>query len=165
MNNMAKNVRITIGSLFEVTLEKKQKGYFQFIGLDLTQLNSDVIRVFKKKYPLDQPVSVEEIINNEVDFHAHTLIRAGLIRNLWSKIGSHSLEEDIALPQFRSSNDAGRPEIKVSDKWKIWSMNNKFKLIGYLIEPYTSYDLGLVFPPDQIIHKMNTGKFKLVYPS
>ena len=37
-----------IGDVFVVKVDDKSKKYFQYIISDLTQLNSDVIRAFKK---------------------------------------------------------------------------------------------------------------------
>ena len=40
-----------IGDVFSVKIDDNRKKYFQFVISDLTQLNSDVIRAFKKVYP------------------------------------------------------------------------------------------------------------------
>lgn len=37
-----------IGDIFSIQIDEKVKRYFQLIAYDLAQLNSDVIRVFKK---------------------------------------------------------------------------------------------------------------------
>lgn len=37
-----------VGDVFSVKLDNEMKKYFQLIAFDLTQLNSDVIRAFKK---------------------------------------------------------------------------------------------------------------------
>ncbi len=44
-----KRVYIKTGDVFFVKVDNDYKRYFQYITNDLTQLNSDVIRAFKKK--------------------------------------------------------------------------------------------------------------------
>ncbi len=45
-----------IGDLFCVPINDQEKRHFQLVAFDSTQLNSDVIRAFKKIYPIqDQP--------------------------------------------------------------------------------------------------------------
>lgn len=43
-----KRVLTKIGDVFEVKIDETSKKYFQYIANDMTQLNSDVIRGFKK---------------------------------------------------------------------------------------------------------------------
>lgn len=45
---MAKRVVTKIGDIFSVPISDKEKRYMQLIAFDLTQLNSDVVRIFKK---------------------------------------------------------------------------------------------------------------------
>jgi hypothetical protein len=40
--------RLKVGDVFEVSIDTTHKRYFQYIGNDSSQLNMDVIRVFKK---------------------------------------------------------------------------------------------------------------------
>ena len=42
-----------IGDVFSAKTNENTKKYFQLIAYDLTQLNSDVIRVFKEQYPIN----------------------------------------------------------------------------------------------------------------
>ena len=51
---------------------------FSTSGFDLTQLNSDVIRVFKTSYSEDNNCNLSEIINDEVDFYAHCVTKWGI---------------------------------------------------------------------------------------
>lgn len=59
--------------------------YFQYIGNDLSQLNSSMIRVFKTKYNLQDTPSLEEVVKDEVMFYAHTVLRAGIENGSWEK--------------------------------------------------------------------------------
>lgn len=48
---MLKRVKATkIGDVFEVIISDTEKKYMQYVVSDLTQLNSDVVRVFSKIY-------------------------------------------------------------------------------------------------------------------
>lgn len=51
-----------IGDIFCVKLDNNRKKHLQYVASDLTQLNSDVIRVFKIVYPTDcKRVSVDSV--------------------------------------------------------------------------------------------------------
>ena len=50
-------------------------------------LNSSVIRVFKTHYPMDHKPVCDEIVKDEVEFYAHTVLRAGIVNNAWYKVG------------------------------------------------------------------------------
>ncbi len=71
-----------IGDIFVVKVDNDKKKYFQLIAFDLTQLNSDVIRSFKKVYPLEADIDLLEIVNGEVEFYAHCVTKFGLKMNL-----------------------------------------------------------------------------------
>lgn len=156
-------IRITVGNVFEVKLKNNLKCYFQFIGLDLTQLNSEVIRVFKKRYKNDEIVSVEEVAKDEVEFYAHVEIRYGLQLGLWERIGTVKLENNIVYPSFRGSDDVG-DNIARSERWYIWQMNKEFKYIGELEGENQKIDIGSVMIPLSIVYRMETGKYNFVYP-
>ncbi|MFH3675605.1 hypothetical protein WAH59_20800, partial [Acinetobacter baumannii] len=70
-----------IGDIFVVKVDNDKKKYFQLIAFDLTQLNSDVIRSFKKVYPLEADIDLLEIVNGEVEFYAHCVTKFGLKMN------------------------------------------------------------------------------------
>lgn len=52
---MARLVNLKRGDIFEVTINDAEKMYFQYICNDSLQLNSNVIRVFKKRYQSSNP--------------------------------------------------------------------------------------------------------------
>lgn len=45
---MAKRIVTKIGDIFSVTLKNGKQRFFQYIANDYSQLNSSVIRVFRK---------------------------------------------------------------------------------------------------------------------
>ena len=52
---MIKRVKATkVGDVFEVKISDTQKKYMQYIASDLTQLNSDVLRIFKHIYQINE---------------------------------------------------------------------------------------------------------------
>ena len=96
-----KRKNTTIGDIFVVKVDNDKKKYFQLIAFDLTQLNSDVIRSFKKVYPLEADIDLLEIVNGEVEFYAHCVTKFGLKMNLWEKVGNTSEIGDISNILFR----------------------------------------------------------------
>ena len=55
-----------IGDLFSVPINDQEKSHFQLVAFDSTQLNMDVIRAFKKIYPIQDQLDINEIISDEV---------------------------------------------------------------------------------------------------
>ena len=76
---MIKRIRTKIGDVFCVKVSESEKRYFQLIAYDLTQLNSDVIRVFKKAYDMESNPLLSDVINDDIDFYAHCVTKFGLI--------------------------------------------------------------------------------------
>ena len=102
-----KRVNTKIGDIFSVKIDDGHKKYMQYIISDLTQLNSDVIRGFKKKYPIDYIPDLSEIIKDEVEFYAHCVTKWGIKLGYWEKIGNICDVGETGHILFRDSNDYG----------------------------------------------------------
>ncbi|WP_312788857.1 hypothetical protein [Sphingobacterium sp.] len=166
---MAKRVATKIGDIFSVKMENNKIKYFQLIAFDQTQLNSDVIRAFKKQYTIDHKPDLPEIINDEVDFYAHCITKLGVKMNLWEKVGSISEVGEINNILFRGSNDSGvkvgGDTIKVSHRWYIWHINDKdFTRVGKLVGENRKAELGVVVNPYDVIDRLKTGTYNFFYP-
>lgn len=73
-------IYLKVGDIFKVRLDNGFSKYFQFIGSDHTQLDSDVIRCFKTKY--SSSVMLEEIVTDEIETYIHCMIKQGIKMNL-----------------------------------------------------------------------------------
>lgn len=158
-----------IGDVFSVAIDNNKKKYFQYIANDLTQLNSDVIRAFKKIYPIDANLDLAEIVNDEVDFYAHCVVPLGVKMKLWNKIGNTTEIGNITQILFRGTSDYGvwidNEPIKISTKWYVWKINDKdFTRVGTLKGKNISADIGVVVNPYDIVERMKTGKYSFFYP-
>ena len=166
---MAKRLKTKIGDIFSVDLDNGNKKYFQYIANDLTQLNSDVIRSYKKEYSKDLVPDYNELLSGEIDFHAHTMINIGVKQNLYTQEGKHVVYPDISGILFRGTNDAGhgpgKPQVYISENWFVWNINDKdFKSVGKLEGENRNAEIGSVIPPFMIVERIKTGKFNFVYP-
>lgn len=150
-----------IGDVFSVKIDTTSKKYLQYIVSDLTQLNSDVIRAFKKVYPLNANPDLSEIVNGAVDFYAHCVTKLGLKMGYCEKIGNLADVGEFNV-LFRSSGD--NPQTKISKNWWIWKVNEEQKQVGKLEGENQKAEIGSVIPPDSIVHRMQTGKYDFVYP-
>ncbi len=83
---MAKRIVTRIGNVFCAEINGEYKSYFQYVCNDMSQLNSSVIRVFKSRYTIDYEPVLEDIINDEVAFYAHTILKDGIEFNVWYKV-------------------------------------------------------------------------------
>jgi hypothetical protein len=66
---MSKHLKL--GDVFVVHLDKLTKRYVQYIGADSTQLNSDVLRIFKHNYNSHEEIEIDQVVNDSIDFHVH----------------------------------------------------------------------------------------------
>ena len=145
------------GDVFSVHVDDNSKKYLQYIVSDLTQLNSDVIRAFKKTYPIDANPDVSEIINGEIEFYAHCVTKWGIKLGYWEKVGNIADVGETNHILFRDSGDYGNPQIKVSQDWWVWKINEEQQRIGKLTGENQKAEIGLVINPESIVHRMRTG--------
>ncbi len=161
MINNIKNKRVVtrIGDIFCVEL-KNYKIYLQFIAVDASYLNSTTVRVFKKKYPLNYVFNADEVVNDEVDFYAHTYLQPGLKGGMWTKVGKHKDVGDLEHILFRTTS-SWTPQCLKSYRWLVGGINKEYVEIGELTEEYKdkTYD-AVVVPAIDIIEKVETGKYR-----
>ncbi len=161
-------VNTKIGDIFSINLDERDKKYFQLIAFDLTQLNSDVIRAFKKTYPINATPDLSEVIKDEVEFYAHCVTKFGLKMNLWEKVGNIADVGKLDVI-FRDTNDAGtKPgeQVKVSQKWYVWRIGDAdFTRVGKLVGENRNAEIGIIVNPYDIADRIKTGKYNFFYPS
>ena len=136
---MAKRIITKIGDIFCVEVDNDYKCYFQYVANDMTVLNSSVIRVFAKHYSIDYIPVFDEIVNDDIYFYAHTILRFGILYKAWYKVGKHP---DIGNPNditFRMYNDIGDWSRSKSYNWVIWKINQKQEFIGEMQEKWTHW--------------------------
>jgi len=150
-----------IGDVFAVKLDNGCKKYFQLVDFDLTQLNSDVIRIFKTEYSANTVPVLTEVINNDVDFYAHCITVFGIKLGFWEKVGNMPDVGNIDV-LFRSSSDS--PKTKISNNWWIWKVNEPQQYVGKLEGENKFSEIGSVIPPDSIVYRIKTGRYDFVYP-
>lgn len=159
---MRNNTRI--GDVFEVIFNDKKK-YFQYIISDMTQLNSDVIRVFSHEYNVSESVSINEIVKDEVQFYAHCVTKAGLVQKLWTRVGNVQEVGNIENITFRISSDYGNPEIKVSEGWLVWKINEDLVRVGKLEGKNREAEIGIIVIPEDIVDRIKYNEYKFFYPA
>ncbi len=164
---MAKRIITRIGDIFCTKIDDKWKVYFQYICNDLTQLNSSVIRVFKKRYPIHEEVNLEEVVRDEVDFYMHTILRAGIADGVWEKVGKSNtlglsgLENVWFICTFDTKYNERTHEIIDIDpdkNWDMWKVNQKRKFVGKLpkkVYPYV--ELCGIYPYQAINQRIRLG--------
>jgi len=158
-----------IGDVFSATIDENNKKYFQLVAFDSTQLNSDVIRAFKKEYPLNTNPGLSEIVNGEVEFYAHCITKLGLKMSIWECIGNIAEIGNTNDILFRDTADygtkVGEEPIKVSNKWYMWYINDKdFTRVGKLESENRKAYTGIVMNPLGIIELLKGNKYPVNYP-
>ncbi|UZT99845.1 hypothetical protein ODZ84_09900 [Chryseobacterium fluminis] len=166
---MAKRVITKIGDIFAVPISTTEKRYMQLIAFDLTQLNSDVVRAFKKKYSINENPTLEEVIDDEILFYAHCVTKFGAKLELWEKIGNIEEVGNIKEIIFRGTSQFGRKEgeerILVSNKWYVWRINDdEVTRVNKLEGENRKSEIGLIVNPYDIVERMKTGNYSFFYP-
>ncbi len=155
-------VYTTKGDVFSVKTDENSKKYFQLITYDLTQLNSDVIRAFREIYPIDSKPELSEVINGEVEFYAHCVVKWGVKAGLWEKAGHVNDVGPLDHILFRDTSDYGEypGQNIISEKWYVWHIGDeKFTRVGKLTGENRKAEIGLVINPGSIAHRMRTGEY------
>ena len=164
---MAKRIVTKIGDIFCVDFQDGTKGYFQYIANDRTQLTSSVIRAFKTHYPVDMKISMDEIVQDEVAFYSHTILRAGVAENAWYKVGK---SQDLGIDELKEVIFSQTLECR-SDilkcvwvdpltNWYIWHINEEMDNIGILPRYlHNVVELGVIKSYLDIVTRMKYGYF------
>lgn len=156
---MKMSKRIIKGDIFKVLLKDGIIRYFQFIGRDRSELNGDVIVIFKKQYD-NESNDPETITSDEIECFMHTSLLAGIKLGLWEKV--HSLQVRIRECEvfFKESQDEGLYPRRhfVSHHWVVWAMNADRLYVGTLPEEYYNTDLGGIYAPIHVIYRLETGE-------
>lgn len=176
-----KRIVTKIGNVFCVRISLHEKKYFQYIANDLLQLNSSVIRVFKRTYPLDQEPKLTAVVQDEIEFYAHTVLSWGIRLDKWTKVGKVPFDEKSFNVWFMDWCDDNminlsiRQKISPHKRWRIWRIGDpEFSYIENEAFSFDGYDLhihspifkdekfieeGSVIPAVDILHRMQTGRY------
>lgn len=158
-----KRIITKVGDVFEVTFDDGTKGYLQYIVRDLTQLNSDVVRVFRERYGADEHPDLESVVTGEVDFYAHCVTKWGVKLGFWDRVANVPYVGKVDT-LFRDSSDVGNHQVKKSEGWWVWKVNEEQVFVGSLEGAFRMAEIGVVINPASIVHRMKTGSYDFVYP-
>lgn len=161
---MAQRIKATkIGDVFEVVISETEKRYMQYVVSDMNCLNSDVIRVFKRRYHKEEDnPNIEEIVTDEILFYKHCDTKHGIRLGLWKLYGNTANVGNVNEIFFRDTDDHG--DI-VSSKWYSWRVNGEYQKIGKLDEITRKIDIGYIYPAQLILYMIkNDGSFYGIEP-
>ena len=153
---------MAIGDVYSVDVDGVLH-YFQHVANDRTQLNSDVIRVFKKFNFNTQP-SMEEIAACKADFYAHVILPIGVKRGVWVKVGKAKVRMPVD-PIFRQSGNEGNYSRDASKNWFIWSLNKPMQKVSKISKELKKIDIGSVVRPNDVVERIRSGEYDFVYPT
>lgn len=152
-----------VGDVFCIEIDSLYKQFFQFVAIDMSQLNSSVVRVFMTKYPNDYKPVIEDIVQDDVWFYAHVVLKFGIQDGLWYKCGKSKNVGDTEHIAFRLTSEFDISCIDKSYNWYVWFLNKENVHIGELKGKYKDYDLGLIFSPKSFVGKIRYGEFPIKY--
>lgn len=158
--------QLEIGDVFEVPVSGGKK-YMQFIGDDWHQLNSSVIRVFKKIHSKDTVYDLSLLEDDEEEFCVHVVdIRQGEKENLWHKVANEEVVGADNKVFFKGSHDLGNPEVKVSKDWYVWQFGEDgSQEVSQQDEILDHAYVELIMQPKRVYEMIeNGGTYPGVYP-
>jgi hypothetical protein len=153
-----------IGSIYSVEVDGDRVRYFWDVGTDQSQLGSALIVVFRCSYPKSVAPNFDEIVSDDVDFYCHATVLVGKKMGCWSKIGFRPVTRTFPM-LFRDSSDYGNPSVRVSERWHVWEPNQPFREVGRLTGDLKKAEIGVVFPPRDIVNRIRTGFYDIFYPA
>lgn len=128
-----------------------------------------VIRVFKRRYPLDANPKMEDVVNDEVCFYAHSMLRWGVDLGVWNKVGtSKELGLDglqtvwfgFAQDTYWDNEIRNLIPCHPSENLLIWQVNQKPIRICRLKEDQHYYiEYGAVMPAICIVERFQYGHY------
>lgn len=157
------NNKFRVGDIFSIPIDESDVKYFQYIANDASQLNTDVIKIFKKKYSVKSSYNLQELISGETDFYAHVILEFGTKLQYWVRVGNIPIIDETEI-LFRDSSDYGNPDIKISYNWWVWKINEPQRFVGTLEGENQNAEIGIVIAPDSIVCRIKTGNYDFVYP-
>jgi hypothetical protein len=169
VNEKRRRIVTKIGDVFCAELNGTHKCFFQYVANDFEQLNSSVIRVFRRKYPIDYKPVMDEIINGTVAFYAHTVLRAGIEFNAWSKVGKATIIDEEATNRVLFGETSDTMVVSITDikdvnpleNWWIHRINEPAVNVGKLPEKYIDVvEIDGVLPYTMITTRMEYGYYK-----
>lgn len=166
---MAKRIVTKIGNVFCVEIDSEKKAYFQYVANDMSMLNSSVIRAFKTHYPINANPKIDVIVNDEIAFYAHTILKFGIVDNAWYKvdtskeIGASAIEKVI----FGTTQDTifepslGVRIVNPLENWTLWKINGTRVSVGVLPREYWNIvEPGVIFPCSSIIERIKYSYYR-----
>lgn len=164
---MDKRVCVRLGNIFAFDSANGRKRYFQYICNDRSCMNTQVIRVFKTTYSHEDNSSVKKIVNDEIDFYAHTIVSAGIKDNVWYKIGTSNdcgldkLDKITFALYFTEDELTGIPLLQANGaQWKIWKSNERILWSNDINALSPKYlEIGSILPVHQIVNRLTNGYY------
>ncbi|MDE6632050.1 MAG: hypothetical protein K2K23_03540, partial [Muribaculaceae bacterium] len=123
--------------------------------------------------PMDYKPKPEDIVKDEVDFYAHTILRNGIEDGLWYKVGKAKgeFEEEKLKPLFGTCRETKYTngefiDVDPDSNWIVWRINCPFKSIGILPEIYRDVvEEGSVKPDVEIVDRIKYGYYRWTSPA
>ncbi len=102
---------------------------------------------------------MDVIVDDDVEFYAHTVLSAGIQENTWYKVGTNKNVGNTDNIMFRLYSEGCTSHMTKSYRWYVWYINQEYIRIGEMTDEYRHLDIGYVYPYNDIEIKIKTGKY------
>ena len=149
---------VKVGEVYSTSQNSDQLYVLQFVTRDTTQLNSDVVAIWKMSTETWQSYSCDTL--PEPDLFLHTTVLAGIRQSLWHKIGNAEIV-DFHKVKFKSdaqdSLDVDDSDERESRIWHVWKIGKKWKTVKKALFDDESIYPGAAFPPETVDYIVKHG--------
>ena len=164
---MAKRVVVKPGYIYEVKINDREKCYFQNLGKDTNffSFGSNAVRVFKKKYPLDIQIPVNEIVSGDVLFYTHIFIGIGVRHGFYNYVGKSSqmdVEDLYRVEFYNLGKEMINKDGSILEEWSIYHFGDN-DLVMKIASPKEGdkyVEIGGVLGPPHFVNRLkNDGRW------
>lgn len=156
------------GDVYETVPTEKGTRLLHFVAIDLVDLNSDVIIVYKPHVSL-KDIKDKGFLPENVDFYTHTTVSQGVKQGLWHKIGKVSTPPLHLFPfkQFHDEEEkeadqaAGITPASSYPYWTTWTPDDTdWHVLSADEGAKLVAEDGLILPANDVIYRIEHGKSK-----
>ena len=152
-----KRIICKAGNVFCVEVEGLHKRFFQYLGNDLKCLGGNLVRVFKKRYPMEYEPVIEDIISDKVDFYKYTWVYWGVKDGFWYRVGTSKDLGNLEKIYFIDDGANGLRDGYV-EEWSIYEAFSGERIYcGKLSAKYQILERRYIFPPKFVSERICEG--------
>ena len=146
-----KNKRPVPGDIFEIRWPDERRQYFQFVATDGHALDSDIICVYSHRYSTEENISLEKILEDDVELYSHTSVYVGIRDGFWTLYASAPVSSDYKRQVFWLWDGAL--------SWRVWRVGGRCYWTPFVPWTKRNYWPAVMVFPQLILLRLEQGDY------